>query len=376
MNRAWLIAKASLGHVDAYILTADGLQEYLNIPLSEVPPLLGEGGASYFFPTEWISFFDIELPVVKPALLSAVILNLVEESLPEPIESVHWATPGRRVAQAGKTTVAIMSRFHVDNIINLCKEAGIVLEAMYPDVYLVPVLEEGWSRLSDGVRILVRQDHARGFMLWEVESEDWSDSLPMPGKTVLYGVGEGARAFVMKKWVEALQHDELPINILQGEYAQRSKRNDPNLMKKSLYALGGAVACYFIFLILENIMLASRLNGLQAETLSLYQEVFPGATQATSPRVVIAREAQRVGSSDATFFVLLTSLSQALSRSPGIVLTSLQYEGEQLSAIVEAKDFATLDAWTDSFKGASLLLKQEGAEQENGHVTARIRLGS
>jgi general secretion pathway protein L len=376
MNRAWLIAKASLSQVDAYIQTDDGLQEYLNIPLSEVPPLLGEGEASYFFPTEWISFFDIDLPAVKPALLSAVILNLVEESLPEPIESVHWATPGRRASEQTKTTVAIISRFHVDSIINLCKDAGIVLEGLYPDVYLVPVLSEGWSRLSDGLRLLIRQDLYRGFMLWEVESDEWSGLLPMPEKTVLYGVGEGARPFSMKKWVEALQPDALPINILQGEYASRSRSNDPNLMKKSLYALGGAVACYFLFLILENIILASRLNGLQAETLALYQEVFPGATQATSPRVVIAREAQRAGSSDATFFVLLTSLSQALSRSPGIVLTNLQYEGEQLSAIVEAKDFATLDAWTDSFKGASLLFKQEGAEQENGHVTARIRLGT
>ncbi|MFI4956051.1 MAG: type II secretion system protein GspL [Gammaproteobacteria bacterium] len=376
MNRAWLIAKESVTQVDAYIVTATGMHEHLNIPLSDVASLLGEGTACYFFPSEWISFIDIALPEVSASLLPVVIPNSVEESLAEPIESVHWAIAGKRPSQEGKTAVAIIHRSHVENTVNMCKAAGITLDAMYPDVYLVPVLDEGWACWSNGSRMLVRQDVFHGFALKEAESENWFASLPVPEKTLLYGVGEGARPYAVKEWVESLQEEAPPINLLKGEFAPRLKRSDPNLLRKSLYALGGAVACYFLFLMIENIVLASRLHTLQAETLVLYQEVIPGATQATSPRVVIAREAQRAGSSDHTFFVLLTSLSQALSRSPGIVLTHLQYEGDQLSAVVEAKDFATLDAWTESFSGASLVFKQEGAEQENGHVTARIRLGS
>lgn len=374
MNRAWLIAKEVVTRVDAYMETHEGLREYPNISLSEVGPLLGEGTVCFFCPSEWVSFIDILLPEVKPSLLPAVVPNLVEELLAQPIETVHWAIAAERETKEGNTTVAIIHLAHMENMINMCKTAGLVLEAIYPDVYIVPVVEEGWACWVTGARMCVRQDKYHGFVLNQSESANWFASISVPEKTVLYGDGEGARLPRVQDWMGAVQNERPQINLMQGEFEPTFKKSDPNRLKKSLFAVAGAIVCYFLFLITENIVLSSRLHTLQAETLALYQQVIPGATQATSPRVVLAREVQRRGTSDHTFFALLTSLSQALSRSPGIVLYHLQYEGDQLSATVEAKDFETLDAWTASFKDATLVLKQESAEQADGHVRARIRL--
>jgi hypothetical protein len=138
--------------------------------------------------------------------------------------------------------------------------------------------------------------------------------------------------------------------------------------------LCGSIAFYFFYLIVAGAVLSNRLTHLQAKTLSLYQQVIPGATQATSPRVVLTRELQKHGQSNHRFFALLVALSEGLNRSPGISIVHLQFTGERLTATVQAKDFSTLEAWTSSFKIASIIFKQESAEQEGDHVTAHVQL--
>lgn len=375
MNRAWLIAKDTITQVDAFIVKPEGLSEYSNVVLSEVIELLGpEGVVNFFFPSEWVSFIDIVLPEVKPSLLETIIPNLLEEFLAEPIESIHWAIARDRQTKEGKTTVAIIQRTHMENMVNMCHTAGLTLEGLYPDVYVVPVFEEGWACWVHGLRMAVRQNMYHGFSLRQSESANWFASVKVPEKTLLYGDGEGAQKPVFSEWIAGVQKTLPMINLMQGEFEPRLKKAHPHRLKHALYALGAAVVCYFAFLVIDNMVLWHQLRQLRAETLALYQEVIPGATQATSPRVVFEREMSRRGVTDQSFFVLLTSLSQALSRSPGIVLVHLQYEGDQITATVEATDFAALDAWTGSFQGASMVFKQEGAEQADGHVTARIRI--
>ncbi len=362
MSRTLLIAKKEMTNVDVYFLQDDHISSYLNVVLSEAKMLVGDTDVCFLFPTEWVSFVDIVLPQIKPSLLKAVVPNMIEEYIVEPIENVHWALAADY--QGEKTTVAVMNRAHIENTINMCKTAGIDIETLCPDIYLIPMPENTWEMWNVEDRVCVRQDKWHGFVLAASESDAWFKAIRHPVR-----VAEFTDA-----WVKNFLQSPVPINLLQGEFVIKPKRSNINLLKKSLYALAGSVAFYFAYLIVSGVILSHRLNVLQEETLALYQQAIPGATHATSPRVVLTRELQKRGQSNHRFFVLLSALGDALSKSPGIQLTSIQFSENHLSATVQTKDFSTLDAWTANLSHQSISFKQESAEQTDDHVTARIQL--
>ncbi len=366
MNRALLISKQDATHVDAYLQSQEGIEFHANVSLEALKTLLGDGAAILLCQTEWVSFIEVELPVVKPALLRVVVPNLVEEQLAEPIEQVHCAMP--LVRESAQIVVAVVQRSHMENMINTYRAAGIYLEAIYPDIYLLPIVEDGWSCWKNDDRLCVRQDKYRGFALRESESESWLREMHQPEHMVYQHTD------AIDGWVEALFDTPPPINLLQGDFSPAAPKTNSSLLKKSIYALGASFAIYFMYLILTGAILSHRLQGLQSETLSLYQQVFPGATQATSPRVVLSRELQKNGKSQQRFFLLLSTLNQGLSSAKDVQLTHLQFTGDRLTASITAKDFASLEALSSLFSQSNVSFKQESAEREDDHVVARIQL--
>ncbi|NEN73834.1 type II secretion system protein GspL, partial [Escherichia coli] len=109
-----------------------------------------------YIPGEWISVWQVELPVVARKQIPTILPALLEEELNQDIDELHFA-PLKINQQLA--TVAVIHQQHMRNIAQWLQENGITRATVAPDWMSIPC---GFMA-GDAQRVICRIDECRGW---------------------------------------------------------------------------------------------------------------------------------------------------------------------------------------------------------------------
>lgn len=316
-------------------------------PLETIASTVSGEPVSVFFSTQHVSFIDTVLPKTTEKRLRLALGALVEDEIASPPENNFFALPQDYVP-GQSTTLAVIHLSYLENMIQACQAAGLNMVSLAPDCFLLPLPTQGLVKFVDDNRVIVRSEAKKG--------------LAIPSEHA---------ALIMKELdsVPSIKPDlneSLPYNFLQAQFKLQAPKKSLGKLTWVYIALGGLFALHFLSLIIVGAVLSNRLDTIESQNLVLFDKVFPGAKKISSPKVLIERELQKHGGgSFDPIFNLLTDLSNALSKSSGAVLDTLDYTPGRLTAVLTLPDTNALDALNTALKNDNVNFEQEVNEQNN-----------
>ena len=260
---------------------------------------------------------------------------------------------------------------------------------MIPESLLLP--HDVPSVLVDGTRAILRHAASGAFAGRVEEIPTWLDLLAGDARAVqrLRWIGalatapagitiEHEDAGTPLRWL-ASRLDRAPaIDLLQGAYAPRRKRDDARRIWRWAAALAiAAVLASIGHLALEAWQLQSRHVQLRADMEQVLRRAVPGITRIVDPRAQLAAEQARAGRGGGSGLLpLLARIAPSLSGSGRYTIDGLEFRGDTLELVVRGPDIATLDGLREMLAALSLQVELTGATPGTGGVEGRLRIRS
>ncbi|QQD24196.1 hypothetical protein GJQ55_06770 [Venatoribacter cucullus] len=173
-----------------------------------------------------------------------------------------------------------------------------------------------------------------------------------------------------------------PVNLLTGQYQvrpQRERRHAPWWQ-----ALAGMAAAWVLFwtltLYLDVQRLQQQSGEVRQQTISLYQQLFPGERVRALERQIREKLSGDSGGSDAGFLSATHTLAQVYQQQglqQQVQLTSLRFNDrlQELMVEVQAKGLNDLQVLRQALEQAGLSAEIASATNDNNGVKGRIRIG-
>lgn len=347
-------------------------------------------------PSEDILLTQVNIKARNREQLVRAIPFALEEDLAEDVEQLHFA-PGPRHAD-GHYPVAVVSRALMAQWLAQLNAAGLVPQALIPDVLaLPPAADGGWSLLLENDRALLRTDLFGGFTLDPANVETLlecalEDASVKPEVVEVYGSeGEADPRLPSLESIRYERRDGDPpelwaagldekrgINLLQAHF--RSKSDIARLLKPWRVAaalLGAWVVLQAVDTTLDYRRLAAEDRSLQAEIEQLYRDTFPGTTRIVNARLQMqqALEALReAGETDtlAAFMPLMDAGGRAIQAAPDVTIDTLDYLDGQLELSLQARELQAFEAIQQGLQGQGLTADIESAETRGANVSGRL----
>lgn len=345
-----------------------------------------------FYPATEVRLATAKVPVKQTSRILQAVPYVLEDQLADDVDSLHFAIGPRQ--PDGTVPVAIVSRPRFERVLTLLKARGLQPELLVPETLALPVDAEHvqWSALVDGEQALVRNGAWSGFTCAAADLEgylsiadpdrqhplrlqiagespiDWS-TLPhplvlLPQPSALMALATSLRA-------------EYAIHLLQGAFAQ--SRDLERLWKPwrlaASLALAWLVAAGASALI-DAVRLGQELQRQDDANIARFQQLFPDQTRIVDLSAQLDQQLRaRTGNGAGGPLALLESLTQALSATPGLKLTGMQYRENALFLSMTAPDLQSLEALRNAFANqTATTLEVQSANAESGAVQIRARL--
>ena len=106
-------------------------------PLSNIAPSAAGQRVCVLVPASDVLLTDAEVPAKSGTRIQQIVPFALEEQVAEDIDSLHFAV-GRRVGEAARIPVAVVSRALLDGWLSRLHAAGLTPECVYADSSLVP----------------------------------------------------------------------------------------------------------------------------------------------------------------------------------------------------------------------------------------------
>ncbi|MBZ0223626.1 MAG: hypothetical protein K8F35_11420 [Dokdonella sp.] len=192
----------------------------------------------------------------------------VEDLLLAPVDSLHFAAAS---AHEGKVGVAVVARATLDGWLDRLAAEGIVADVLIPESLALAPLDGGARVLLDAQGALVRMGPWSAFACAVDELASWFAVLPAASACLVHdarGAGAAALGLPGTMTVEvvrdplallAAQAAELPLNLLDGEYAiRRRRRSDGARWWRVAAALSAAVVVLAVLTLGTQVWRLSR----------------------------------------------------------------------------------------------------------------------
>ena len=342
-------------------------------------------------PGESIITRAIDLPVRNRQKLLSAIPYAIEDSLIEPVETVHFAL--LETARDGQAQFAYVAKGLMDDWLESCAEAGISLDGLLPDYLLLPTPAAKDTAVLvqlDDDRLLARSGRHLGAALdatmlpaWlkaheslaciQVNEQALADKLESLGvKDVsVHDIGVD-----LAGWLRKGEPDSGP-GLLQGDYGASGGR--PGMGR---FRVAAVIALLALLIKLggdaiELNWLSRTHDRLGQQITTLFQDLFPGARlvpgKARVQMQARLESLQRAGGDD-DFARLLSAVAGRMSAA-GARIEELRYQDGKLDVICTLRDFAHLDRVRQSLEqqtGFEVRLVQSGAR--GNQVQARFEI--
>ncbi len=329
------------------------------------------------------------MPVRNRAKLMAAIPYAIEDSVISPVDDLHFLL--LHAGNENRVTFAYVSRQLMTSWLQQIEEAGISVDAMLPDYFLLPGAAPGSAviTLADDNRVLVRSGRYQGAVtdldnlpawLNELDQETTlyvdnhlAAQLPdeMERRIIKTEIGGGLSDWLSQ---EIPDHD---AGLLNREFTQGSKRS---FLKQYWPAVAMIALAGFIKLgsdVVELLWLQKTNTQIEQSMQSLYQELFPGSKLLPGRARVQTKNKinslqNRSAGNDFTYLLVTTA---DLLKNQQVIVEELDYRQGRLLTVLTLDDFAHLDRIRQRLQNnisIEVNLKQSGAR--GSKVQARFEI--
>lgn len=346
-------------------------------------------------PSADVLLTHVEVPKLSRARLLQAVPNLLEESLAEPIEAVHFALGTWESGQP--LPVAVVSKHKMTQWLewvqqNLPGIEGAIAEFV-PDVFGLPYAANQWTLMNLDKTVLVRTQLVAGFAIEStsfpllvkgmISEDNKPEQIRVYGNDTfdLTSLGVNVSTQPMPNSPLSLFAEQLraenseAINLLQGDFERNHKYQ---LTKRLLTAAGVLVVVWMTVLTAidatKYFYLRSEVADLDSKIEVVYKSLFPNATHVVSPRVRIERllKNARAGDQNKQFIHTLALIAPVITQGKGITLKALDYRDDTVMLDVEATDFALLDTLVSNIKSSGVTVEQSGASKTGDVIQSKV----
>jgi general secretion pathway protein L len=346
-------------------------------------------------PADTTTFHQVEVPTRKRSNMLAAVPFAMEDSLSEDIDQLHFTVMDW--APGSPAQVAVLSRQTLEGWLETFTSAGVKLDAIIPEQYLLPVHPDSNATLirQPDEHYVIKTGLYQGFECDQDAFEYWwSDEnnrlldlavndqelaaklIANGGEHVSHwGVGEDFRG-----WIEQAptQLNSAP-SLLHGDF-------EPEHLKPGsswLNIAAGLAICALLLMAssqwVEASKLKKRYESNQQDIRTLFDEAFPGEEYLDVPRRQIA-SLLSISEDDPAdeIFQYLLEVSVSAAAKNNAELEEVNYRDQQLQFGVSAPNFATLEKLTtqiNDLNGLQAALVSSGARDQRVTGQVKIALG-
>ena len=319
---------------------------------------------------------------------------MLEEEVAADIDELHFAS---RTLAGNTLAVAITTRQHMDEW-QEGLETFTGINQWVPEPLLLPWQAGEWSLLLEGRRAVVRTGEADGFC---IEREMLPSLLAAarvpddePEAIIIYGEEQSADTALVPddlrdrvQWRRGnfysalLLSDfaEVPLNLLQGEYA-------PRLPLRRWWQQWRAVAAVFavafglqlVTTYVDYLSLKRENLALRAAVEQSYRQAFPrGAVVDAEKQLQRQLDALRGSVQTGGFVSLMNRVGAAIEGNPGTRIASINYSdrADEMRMNIVATDYEAVEQVRAAINGAGLQAVMESSSAQGDRVRARLRVG-
>jgi general secretion pathway protein L len=353
-----------------------------------------------FAPGSDVLLTSVQLPKSALRMLAQVIPNSLEDELAQDISELHFAWPSvKKSRDSVQVPVAVVAHETMQQWLQALDDADINCDEIYPDVFMLPAVEEGAApALDQGA------DHAPD----QGADQGLHPSLALTlGNTVVVRTGAYSGFSTDVSLLEVMTQDlnlqrvedtdiEVPlsivaqaynsysqptrINLRQHQYrSQRKKRKGSKAaasFKPAAIAAGVLFAVAYATQVFEYVQLGQQSEQLEQAIVDTYKEAFPNEKRIVNVRAQLNQHMSSLGlegSEKASMLALMSELESAFKANRDVRLQLLRYEADTLKMQVKANSFASLENFRKiANQSGTITVEQGPVNNQAGAVSGAL----
>ncbi|WON76408.1 type II secretion system protein GspL [Serratia sp. UGAL515B_01] len=358
-----------------------------NLAAGESDPELARLLATYpawvLVPASEFAFHQVTLPRRARRQSLQVLPFMLEEQLATDVEHLHFAI----LQQTGdQCDVAVVEKSAMQRWIARCEQLGVRIQALLPDVLMLPLVADGWSAVCLNDQWLFRREAHAGMI---VESSWLPELLAIwsPSFIASYSAPPSTTVGTLE-WREQPRRDLLQLaaegevyhgaDLRQGEFTRASPwRAGLRPWRPVMLVLAGYLLLLSVDAGLSHYRLWQQAEYWRTQSVRLYQQLFPAEKNVVNPRVQMQQhlqELQPIGQTGLN--EQMRQLQQLIAKNSTIHLQALSYDAgrKEMKIDLQAPSFQALEQFQNSI-GQHYRVQPGEVKQGQGRVESRLILG-
>ena len=394
-----LLVRLGANHTDpiswlVYSRTEDEIIASGELPnaeaLSSLTERAGQRSVIALAPSSEILLKWVELPPKAGRKIISAIPFMLEDELATDISQQFFAIGPKR---GDEQAVAVVSHEKMELWQSWLSEAGLFCDTIIPDVLAVPVTENGWSVLTLGEQLLVRQDTFKGVQgeaTWllptlvhftaQQESPITITNYAAIDLSTLPNIEEAQAPLELPMQVLAKEAMQSSFNLCQGDYKVKRKRS--GVLNQWRVAAVLAVLALCTSLIDKGFslyQLKAQNQALSSEINTAVKAGFPNIGTYRNVRLKLQSELAKLeqGGGSASMLIMLDQLAPAFSATD-VKPQTLRFDATRTEIRIQAqgKNFEALEQFKRTAENAGFVVEQGAINNRDNGVVGTVSVRS
>ncbi|MEC7133039.1 MAG: type II secretion system protein GspL [Pseudomonadota bacterium] len=358
--------------------------------LSSLTERAGQRSVIALAPSSEILLKWVELPPKAGRKIISAIPFMLEDELATDISQQFFAIGPKR---GDEQAVAVVSHEKMELWQSWLSEAGLFCDTIIPDVLAVPVTENGWSVLTLGEQLLVRQDTFKGVQgeaTWllptlvhftaQQESPITITNYAGIDLSSLPNIEEAQAPLELPMQVLAKEAMQSGFNLCQGDYKVKRKRS--GVLNQWRVAAVLAVLALCTSLIDKGFslyQLKAQNQALSSEINTAVKAGFPNIGTYRNVRLKLQSELAKLeqGGGSASMLIMLDQLAPAFSATD-VKPQTLRFDATRTEIRIQAqgKNFEALEQFKRTAENAGFVVEQGAINNRDNGVVGTVSVRS
>lgn len=394
-----LLVRLGANHTDpiswlVYSRTEDEIIASGELPnaeaLSSLTERAGQRSVIALAPSSEILLKWVELPPKAGRKIISAVPFMLEDELATDISQQFFAIGPKR---GDEQAVAVVSHEKMELWQSWLSEAGLFCDTIIPDVLAVPVTENGWSVLTLGEQLLVRQDTFKGVQgeaTWllptlvhftaQQESPITITNYAGIDLSTLPNIEEAQAPLELPMQVLAKEAMQSSFNLCQGDYKVKRKRS--GVLNQWRVAAVLAVLALCTSLIDKGFslyQLKAQNQALSSEINTAVKAGFPNIGTYRNVRLKLQSELAKLeqGGGSASMLIMLDQLASAFSATD-VKPQTLRFDATRTEIRIQAqgKNFEALEQFKRTAENAGFVVEQGAINNRDNGVVGTVSVRS
>ena len=394
-----LLVRLGANHTDpiswlVYSRTEDEIIASGELPnaeaLSSLTERAGQRSVIALAPSSEILLKWVELPPKAGRKIISAIPFMLEDELATDISQQFFAIGPKG---GDEQAVAVVSHEKMELWQSWLSEAGLFCDTIIPDVLAVPVTENGWSVLTLGEQLLVRQDTFKGVQgeaTWllptlvhftaQQESPITITNYAGIDLSSLPNIEEAQAPLELPMQVLAKEAMQSSFNLCQGDYKVKRKRS--GVLNQWRVAAVLAVLALCTSLIDKGFslyQLKAQNQALSSEINTAVKAGFPNIGTYRNVRLKLQSELAKLeqGGGSASMLIMLDQLAPAFSATD-VKPQTLRFDATRTEIRIQAqgKNFEALEQFKRTAENAGFVVEQGAINNRDNGVVGTVSVRS